>query len=127
MADRKERLLDIAVGDVFHATAPTGASLICLATEVSETTIFARTVTTQLNYEFERQTGVAECGDFSCTIDSVAPLPAEIHGALLGLDRKYGELKDETDLDKLAEKVKLSEGEIRALLFVSTHYPSNPI
>src|SRR4051812_33722470 len=90
MRDRKELLGNLAIGDIFHANSPNGASLICLVVSVTESTIHARTVTTQTQLEFDRQTGVAVWGDdqVPCTIDSTAPLPVEIHNVMLGLDRK---------------------------------------
>lgn len=47
MDDRKDALRLLAVGEIFHAEAPNGASLICLTLAVTETGIHARTVTTQ--------------------------------------------------------------------------------
>ena len=90
MANRGAALNSLAVGDIFHAESPNAASLICLVLAVTETTIQARTMTHQIHLEFDRQTGVAEWGDdrVPCVVDSVAPLPADIHNVMLGLDRK---------------------------------------
>src|SRR6266481_834231 len=91
MDDRWTALGSLAVGDIFHAESPNGASLICLVMSVTETAIRARTVTTQLHLEFDRLTGVAEWGDqqVPCTIDSIAPLPSKTHHVMLGIDRKF--------------------------------------
>src|SRR6516165_6321112 len=74
--DRRTALAAIAVGDLFHATTPNGASLICRALEVSAATIRARTVTSQYALEFDRATGAATPeihGErVPCTVDSVA-------------------------------------------------------
>ena len=90
--DRKDQLARLVVGDIFHANTPVGASLICLVVSVTESTIHARTVTTQMQTEFDRQTGEGVWGDdrIPCTIDSTAPLPVEVHNVLLGLDEDLG-------------------------------------
>ena len=71
---------------------------------------------------FDRQTGKAEWGDAQvvCTIDSVAPLPADIHNVMLGLDRKFR-------LERDLERIKLNDAEKRALVFVDSYYSSNPL
>jgi hypothetical protein len=122
MLDRKAELDKLAVGDIFHAEAPNGASLICLVVSILESTIQARTVTTQRQFKFDRHTGVAESGEdrVACTINSIAPLPVDIHNVMLGIDRKFR-------LERDPERLKLNEAEIRALLFVDSHYSSNPL
>jgi hypothetical protein len=104
-------------GDIFHADEPGGASLICLVTRVDEDLVEARTLTTNVRFIFERETGksIWSSNGMSGNIDSIAPLPPEIHNILLGLDRK---LRLERDL----ERVKFSEAEKSALLFVSRYY-----
>lgn len=99
--DRRTLFRNLMVGDIFHATTPYAASLICLTTGVTEKTIQARTITHQMHLEFDRETGVAEWigaldwpGEgmsdepVRCTIDSVAPLPIDIHNLMLLIDRK---------------------------------------
>jgi hypothetical protein len=122
MFDRETLLGRLAVGDIFHAEAPNGASLICLVVAVSEATIQARTVTTQTQLEFDRRTGIAQSGDdrVPCTINSAAPLPLDVHDVMLGIDRKFR-------LERDPERLKLNEAEIRALLFVASHYSANPL
>ena len=88
MANHREiALRNIAVGDIFHGTCPNGASLICLVTSVTEATIHARRVTTQEDIEFDRELGMNRSSDgrVLATIDSVAPLPADIHGTGSGM------------------------------------------
>jgi|ERR1044071_3053092 hypothetical protein len=122
--DRKTALAAIAVGDLFHATTPNGASLICRALEVSDSTIRARTVTSQYALEFDRKTGVATPeihGErVPCTVVSVASVPSEIREALLGLDRAESNKAQ-------AEHHKLTKSEQRALVFAALFYPANPI
>jgi hypothetical protein len=122
MPDRQTLLGRLVVGDVFHATGPTGASLICLTASVTETTVQARRVTTQEALEFDRQTGLEYCDDGRASrIDSVAPLPQAVLNIILGIDRKYRLLQD-------PEQAKLTDAEIRALaMYVGAHYASNPL
>jgi hypothetical protein len=47
-------------------------------------------------------------------------LPVDHHNTFLGIDRKYR-------LGFRIEDAKLSEAEIKALLFAAEHYPANPI
>lgn len=131
--DRKTLLHSLVVGDIFHAHAPNGASLVCLATTVTATTIQARTVTHQMRLDFDRETGIAEWigskdwpekgyGDdpVRCIIDSVEPLPVDIHNVLLWVDRK-------SRLIGVWKDMRLSDDETRAFLHVYSHYAANPI
>jgi hypothetical protein len=123
--DRTTALAAIAVGDLFHATTPNSASLICRALEVCGSTIRARTVTSQYALEFDRATGVAtpdvEGERVPCTVDSVAAVPDHVRETLLGLDAIYS---DQTRRD---EPHPLTESERRALVFAALFYPQNPI
>jgi len=122
VTNRQAALRQIVVGDIFHASAPNGASLICLAEEVTETTIRARTVTNHFSFEFDRTTGNAEfeCEGrpaVICTIGSVARLFPQVHEIMLELDREYGSDDDP----------KLTTDQKRALLFAWRFYPANAI
>lgn len=123
MIDRKSALNRLVVGDIFYATAE-GAPLVSLVTSITGTTIHARTMTTQYSLKFDRQTGKGELkGEVRavpCTIDSIAPLPIDIHNVMLGLDRK-------SRLEWKEERIKLNEDEKRALLFLDSHYEANPL
>ena len=83
---------NLAVGDVFHAERPNGIRLICLAVSITDTTIRARSVTNDQHFEFDRETGTGVVmfrgEQHPCSIYSTAPLPVDIHNAILGLDRK---------------------------------------
>jgi hypothetical protein len=120
MSDRTTILGSLSVGDIFHAESPNGASLICLVMSVTEDSIHARTVTTQRHLDFDRQTGIAKWGDdqVSCTIDSVSPLPIEIHNIMLGIDRKFR-------LEREEDKLKLNDAEKHALVFIDSYYTLN--
>ena len=122
MSTRKALLGRLVPGDIIHAESPNGASLICLVVETTQTTIMTRTVTTQLEYEFDISSGIALFGEDAvpCTIDSIAPLPPDIHRVMLQLDNKF---RFETDV----EKAKLTESEIHGLLFIAKFYAENQI
>lgn len=129
MFDRGTLLGNLAPGHIFHAEARNGASMICLVLSINETSIRARRVTSQEALEFDRRTGKTEVGEerIPCVINSVAPLPSEIHDVFLALDRKFGQITqkdwDEPDL----ARTKLTEAEKKALRFVGPYYASNPL
>jgi hypothetical protein len=122
MPDRESELRKLAVGDIFHANSPDGASLICLVLSVTEGTIHSRTVTTQVYLEFDRRAGNAKWGEepIICTIDSVTPLPVGVHDTMLEIDRKFR-------LERNLERLRLTYAEKRALVFVASHYLSNQL
>jgi hypothetical protein len=126
MLDRKTLIGNLNVGDIFHAEAPNGASCVCRVLSVNDATIQARRMTTQENLEFDRHTGIERVndGEAQVVINSVAPLPPEIHDVFLAIERKYRQIPwNDPDL----ERFKLTEAEKRALLFVGPHYSSNPL
>jgi hypothetical protein len=135
MADRETALKNIAVGDIFHASATNGASLLCLTISVTESTVQARNVATQIIYDFDRQTGIADWYVFSrhylCIVDSVAPLPADIHEIMLQLDRKGRESEychaEDPDRPWTVGEGSLTAEEKRGLLFLSYFYPAFPV
>jgi hypothetical protein len=94
MADRNTCLSNLSVGDIFHAEYPNGASCIRLVLSVNEATIHARRVTNQQNLSFSRQTGVEEVAPNQpqAVIDSVAPLPPEVHNTFLEMNKKNTKL-----------------------------------
>jgi hypothetical protein len=122
MADQEFAFDALSVGDIFHAAAPNGASLICLVTELTASRIRARTITTQISLEFDRQTGVAKWGPDKtpCIIDSTAPLPSETHDIFLRLDQRYRSSEGLEDL-------KLLDAEKRALVAAGSYYSKHPI
>jgi hypothetical protein len=131
MTDRNTCLRNLSVGDIFHAEYPNGASCICLVSSVEGMTIYAKRVTTQENLSFNRATGVEDVhpGQPQATIDSVAPLPPDIHNTFLEMNRKYETLMsmDEASRFQDLERHKLSEAEKKALNFIHSHYASNPL
>jgi|SRR5580700_4214148 hypothetical protein len=127
MLDRKALIGNLDVGDIFHAEYPNGASCVCRVLSVNEATIHARRMTTQENLEFDRQTGIERVNDgqAQAVINSVAPLPTEIHNVFLALERKYGQIQPEDWDGPDLERFKLTEAEKKALLFVGPHYSAN--
>ena len=117
--DRGKALSALAEGSIFHATTPNGASCICLVNSITDNEIRATRITTQEKFVFDRVTGTAEIGDdlAVCAIDSLAPLPADVHEVLLQLYRRYGSGDDPC----------LSREEIDALLFVDKFYLAHPL
>ena len=99
------------------------------------TTILARNVATQIIYLFDRRTGHAQWNVqgmiYDCAIDSVAPLPPDIHEILLGLDRKGRDVEyrraADPDWEMPLGQARLTAEEKRGLLFVSHFYPENPL
>jgi hypothetical protein len=75
--------------------------------------------------------GVEKAGDGEAlaVIDSVARLPAEIHDVFLEMNRKNRELMAMDEKSRFAdlERLKLTAPEKKALLFIDTHYSSNPL
>jgi hypothetical protein len=121
MTDRAELLGRLVVGDMFHAQAPNGASLVCLVTTVSSDKIYAKRMTSLDNLEFDRQTGIESGPDsVASRIDSVTPVPVDIHNIWLGIERKFR-------LEHQPDRFKLNDDEIRAIKFINDHYPANPI
>ena len=102
---------------------------------VTATRIQARNVATQIVYEFDRRTGLAEWRvygtPFICTIDSTAPLPPDIRKIMLSLDRKYREgeygLAENPGWQSSPEDSRLTKEQIRGLLFVDYFYRDNPV
>jgi hypothetical protein len=132
MTQREATLRRIAVGDLFHGRPRQGtASVICLALQIRERTIFARRITTQSVHEFDRMTGVEIDDSNPVIINSVAPLPSDVREILLGLDRKYRESEyryaEDPDWEMPAENAKLTKDEIRALLAAGKVHDENPI
>ena len=120
MFDWTRPLSRLVVGDIFNAECPNGASLICVVEAVTDDRIKARRITTQDHLEFDRLTGATLGYKVPCTINSVAPLPVEIHNVMLGLDRKMRLQGD-------PEKYRLNKEEIQAIHFVNAYYPANPL
>ena len=121
MTNRSEPIREIKEGDIFHAVAPNGASLVCQALTVSDAAIEAQRMFIPGEiYRFDRTTGVDDREDFPAKIDSVAPLPDEIRDVLLKLDHR-------NRTSTAPGSAKLSEPEKKALLFIYDHYRRNQI
>jgi hypothetical protein len=130
MTDRAAALKRIAAGDIFHARGTNGASFPCLALQVREGGIFARRMTTQSVHWFDRTTGLDQ-GNPKIVIDSVAPLPDDIRGIMLSIDRLFREAEyrhaEEPDWEPAEDHFHHSKDQIRALLFIADFYAANPL
>jgi len=122
MTDRANALSKLVVGDIFHAQCPNGASLICMVESVTDTIIQARTVTHQIRLEFDRRTGIESGGkgETPCAVDSITPLPLDLHNVMLGMDRK---MRLEPDLTKH----KLNDEEKRVSVVNGTRLQARPM
>jgi hypothetical protein len=120
VTEREATLRKLDAGDVFHATAPNGASLICLTLRATKFSIHAKRITTQSHHAFDPVTGMEQSEPIPSIIDSVARLPPDILEALLGLDRVYSRGWQE-------EHHKLTSEEKRALLFIGGFYRAHPL
>jgi len=61
-------------------------------------------------------------------INSIAPLPSEIHNVFVALDQKYQAVRGQDDIfEKNPEYFRLSEAEKNALKFVHSHCAANPL
>jgi hypothetical protein len=119
MPDREALIRKIKAGDIFHASAPNGASLVCLATAINDTSVLARRLFVEDYLEFDRTTGVSRTpGGAECPIDSVAPLPPDIRQVLESLDHRNR---------TTPEDAKFRAAEKHALMFISKYYRDNPI
>lgn len=139
MTAREDALRGLVSGDIFHAHfthwPPTeGPSLICLVEAITDESILARTVSTQVQFSFDRTTGHSmswkpsiylprNADPLVAVIDSIAPLPSRIYNGLLALDRlmRLGRFSDHPDKSRLTEEHR------EALLFVDKHYAENPL
>lgn len=131
MTSREIALGQIGVGDIFNAEDTAGPVRTCLTTSVTETTILARSITTREIIEFDRRTGSAthfwHSARYEYVINSVTPLPADIHRIMLSIDRKFHSVRHEQEREGKIAKSGLSEEQIRGLLFVADFYQANPL
>jgi hypothetical protein len=135
MIDRKAALRSVGVGDIFHVEEESGPTRVCLATSVTEHLIVARSITTQDILKFDRHSGVATQQfhgvNFDWVIKSVARLPPDIHEIMLGLDRRFREAANQgakdPRWDEPSEDTRLTQEQIRGLLFLDDFYSANPV
>ena len=123
MVNYFKAIKDIRAGGIFYAEAADGSRLVCLATSVERTTIYAKSITTQIYITFNRQTGEGTWGNFDpipCYIKSVTPLPKDVRDVILELESKYNH-------KQTSENYQLSEEEQKALLFLYPFYSINQL
>src|SRR4051812_26646268 len=130
MTDREAALKQIAAGDIFHASGTNGSSFPCFALQVRDHAIFARRVTTQSVYWFDRTTGYGQDNP-KIVIDSVAPLPDDIRELMLSIDRLFREAEyrhaEEPAWKPPEGYFRQSKDQIRALLFIADFYGKNQL
>lgn len=85
--DWRTQLSGLVSGDLVHGRDEGKQHLICLVQSVGPNRIKTRGITTQEQVTFDIGTGenVEAPG---CRLDSIMPLPVDVHDVLLGLDRK---------------------------------------
>ncbi len=74
-------------GDLVHGRCSQGHSLLCLVESLGPDRIVTRRITTQEPVTFDIETGEVMGAPGGC-LDSIMPLPVDLHDVLLGLDRK---------------------------------------
>jgi len=133
VTEQESALRKIAVGDMFHAGVrgrTDGPNYPCLTLQVREDAIFARRVTTQSVHWFDRTTG-ADVNDDRIVIDSVEPLPDDIHETMLSIDRLFREAEhrraEEPDWVPAENHFHQSKDQIHALLFIGEFYSAHPL
>lgn len=115
MGEIRSKLSKLVPGDIIHGHHPAGASLICLVEAVTSDLIETRRITTQRHITFDIESGV-EIDFPECRLDSIAPLPVDVHNVLLGLDRRM----------RLGN-VPLNQAEAQALSFATNFYRAHPL
>lgn len=133
MTSREAALKTLRTGDIFNVEDAAGPVRVCLTISVTETAIVARSVTTQEIIEFDRRKGVAihfwHSGKYEYVINSLAPLPRDIHEIMLSLDRRYREseykLAENPEWEPSPGESALTKEQIRGLLFVADFYRAN--
>lgn len=117
MREIRSKLSNLVPGDIIHARCPNGPSLICLVEAIGPDRIETRRVTTQDHVSFDMDTGEdIDDSPIRCIIDSIAPVPVDVHNVLLGLDRKM----------RLGQPP-LNQAEKDALVFVGRFYRAHPL
>jgi hypothetical protein len=94
-------LTRVVPGDIIHATSFGPYSIICVVASVEGGFIRARSIAQQLAIDFDIETGVGAWRDetfgdtpIECRVDSIEPLPREVHDALIDQDRRHRLITD---------------------------------
>ncbi|MCA0303204.1 MAG: hypothetical protein LCH95_12445 [Proteobacteria bacterium] len=115
MSDLRSKLSKLVPGDIIHGRHSAGPSLTCLVEAVEADRIETRRITTQRHITFDIETGV-EIDFPECRLDSIEPLPIDVHNVLLGLDRKMR-----------VGRLPINKAEKDALLFLADFYRAHPL
>jgi|SRR5215469_16108922 len=126
--DRETALQNLAVGDIFHAQSPNGASLVCLVTSVDGDTICARRIHTQDDLQFDRKTGL-ELDEPHSRIDCAVRLPHAVYNVLVAMNRRYQAahalISQGIEVDP--KEARYTEDERHAHDVLHDHIAANPI
>jgi hypothetical protein len=118
---REDALNAIKVGDVIFGISAGGNGKLLLVSQASQTSIFARHVTSQSRAEFGRNGKSRWCeGGGSCTIVSTAILPPEEYAVVIGLDRKRQQARGGADQ-------RLTKAEIQLILTYEDFFKARPL
>ena len=115
LSDLRSKLSWVVPGDLVHGRDEGQQSWVCLVESVGPERIEARRITTQEHLAFDSETG-ANIDAAGCRLDSIMPLPLDVHDVLLGLDRKM----------RLGNR-QISAAEKAALDFATEVYRAHPL
>ena len=87
VSDLPSKLSWLVPGDIVHGRGEGKQNVICLVESVEPNRIKTRRITTQELMTFDIGTG-ENIEAPGCRLDSIMPLPVEVHDVLLGLDCK---------------------------------------
>jgi hypothetical protein len=119
MFSRDPPFMRLTVGDLFHASGDP-RKLVGLVIAVTDRSVYARNVMGDAYHEFDRHTGIEQAHGSDMVIDSIEPLPVEIHAVILGIERKYRLTMDRS-------RGRLTETEKSALALAFSHYEKHAI
>ena len=120
-SSRKRKLGRVEAGDVVFGIAAGGQKKLLLVYKATKSAVFARHVTTQMKFRFDRdgRTGKLKGGG-SVEIVSVRPLPPDAYGIVTGLDRKMR-------LGQFPDSFMLSQDEVEMLQKIDGFFLARPL
>lgn len=118
---RQKALKSVNAGDVIFGVGAGGQPKLMFVIEGDDRQFSTRHITTGIEIEFGRDGTARQVPDGgSCTIISIAALPAKWHKVAVGLDHKMRN-------GEKPEDFKLSEDEIQLLLMKDDYYRARPL
>ncbi len=113
---RADVLSTVQEGQLIHGRGDRGASMLLHVLAVTDTTICAWRLLTGGHEAFDYQTGRGD----RCQLDSIAPLPPDIHETIFNLDRRQRSCTN-------VEDAKLTTAEREAFVFIHHFYLANQL